>query len=163
MRCRILALLLSVPAAGCYAYTDASFDAVAPGSDVRIEVTPEARVRIREALATDQRSLRGHVRSVDGGALLLDVVSATRQVGFRFEPLTQTLRFERADVTHVQTRGLHRRRTGLALTAGGAVLGVVAFKALSGWTGGDTDAPPDGGTADSRIARPEFRISIPFR
>jgi hypothetical protein len=106
--------------------------------------------------------VEGHVQSREDGALLLDVVATTRQVGFRLEALSQTLHVERADVTHVEIKSLDRGRTFAAIGLGGVVLGALTWKALGGDTGGNTSPPTGPGPADARVVRPLFKISVPF-
>lgn len=160
---RHLPLLASLAlTAACYSYTEASLDAVAPGAQVRVGISSEAAARFRDALALDLRALEGDVRSREGGVLLLDVVATTRQVGFQFEQLRQTLRLEPQDVTYVEVKTLDRARTYAGIGVAAIAVGAIAWKALGGKTGGNTVPPSGGGTADARVVRPWFRIPIPF-
>ncbi|MDP2955817.1 MAG: hypothetical protein Q8N53_05300 [Longimicrobiales bacterium] len=155
-------LLLVAPTAACYTYSEGSFTSVAPGSEIRVEVTRQTALRFQEALAGDYRSLEGTVKSWDGASMMLDVVSTTRQTGFQFEPLRQTLQLEPADVAYVEMKTFNRNRSIVALSLAGVAAGAVAWKALGGKTGGDTRPPTGGGPADARIVRPGFRVPLPF-
>lgn len=160
---KLLALLYLGTAASCYSYAETSLESVTPGSEVRVRVTAETASRLRDALAQDQRSVEGRVKAHQGGALLLDVVASTRQVGFRFEQFRQTIRLEPADATLVESKTFSRRRTALALTTVGIVTGAIAWEALSGNAGGDTRPPDGGGPADSRVPWLSVRIPTHFR
>lgn len=155
-------LLLAAPMAACYTYSEGSFASVAPGSEIRVEVTRQTALRFEEALAGDYRSLEGTVKSRNGGSLMLDVVSTTRQSGFQFEPLRQTLQLELADVAYVEIKTFNRNRTIVASSLAGVAGAAIAWKALGGKTGGDTRPPTGGGPADARIVRPGFRVPLPF-
>lgn len=157
---RLSLLALAVHTAACYSYVEVPLESVAPGSEVRVGITSQATDRLRDALAADQRALEGQVSSLDSGVLLLDVVAATRQVGFQFERLSQTVRLEREDVRYVELKRLDRKRTYVGVGLGAVTVGAIAWKALGGKTGGDTRPPADGGTADARVVRPWFRIPI---
>jgi hypothetical protein len=159
----VLALALAAQTAACYSYVEVPLESIAPGSEVRVGIGSEASDRLRDALAADQRALEGHVSSADAGGLLLDVVAATRQLGFQFERLRQTVRLERSDVRYVELKRLDRQRTYIGLGVGALAAGAITFKALSGKTGGDTRPPTGGGTADARVVRPWLIVSVPFR
>ncbi len=155
-------LLLTAPMAACYTYSEGSFTSVAPGSDIRVEVTRQTALRFQEALAGDHRSLEGTVTSRDGDSMMLNVVSTTRQSGFQFEPLHQALQLQAADVVYVQIRTFNRNRTLVTASLAGVAGAAIAWKALGGKTGGDTRPPTDGGAADARIVRPGFRVPFPL-
>jgi hypothetical protein len=161
-RRHLLMFLLVAPTAACYSYVDSSFDTVAPGSEIRVEVDAETATRLQEALSGDLRSVEGHVQSREDGVLLLEVVAATRQVGFQFEALRQTLHLERTEVTNVQLKILDRSRTIAGIALAGVAVGAIAWKALGGNTGGDTSPPTGPGPADAWVVPPLFRIAVPF-
>jgi hypothetical protein len=161
-KAHLLIIMLVASTAACYGYVEATFESVAPGSEIRVEVAPQTALRLREALSGDQRSMEGHVQSREDGVLLLEVVAATRQVGFQFESLRQTLHLERADVTYVQIKNLDRGRTFAAVGLAGVAVVALAWKALGGGAGGDTSPPTGPGPADDRVDGPVFGITVPF-
>jgi len=156
----LFALLLLAPTVGCYTYIAASLETVPEGSQVRVEVTRETAARLRDALAADQTSIEGRVQAHQDGDVLLDVVTVSHQVSFRYEPLHQTIRLTPADATFVESKQLDRGRTAVAIGVAGIAAGVVAWEALKGRSGGSQRPPSTGGPADARRAR--FVIRIPF-
>lgn len=158
----LLASALTALTPACYTYADATLESVSPGAQVRVGISADATARFSDALGAEQRVLEGHVKAREGGGLLIDVVSATRQVGFQFEQLRQTLRLERPDVTYVELKTFDRGRTTFAVGVASVAVGAIAWKALRGKTGGDTRPPGEGGASDARIVRPWFRIPVRF-
>jgi hypothetical protein len=156
----LLALLLLAPTAGCYTYVATPLDALPKGSHVRVEVTRETAARLSDALAADRTSVEGQVQGLEGGDLLLDVVVASHQVSFLYQPLHQTIRLAPADATFVQRKLLDRGRTAVAVGVAGVAAGAIAWKALSGKVGGSEKPPGTGGPADAR--RVPLLIRIPF-
>lgn len=157
---RLLAPLLLGWTTGCYTYVATPLATVPPGADVRVEVTRETAARLSDALAADRTSIEGRVKAQEDGTVLLDVVTASRQVGFQFEPLRQTIRLAPADATFVQRRTLDRGRTAVVVGAAALVAGAIAWEALGGNAGG-TEQPPDvGQPADAKVRR--FLVRIPF-
>jgi len=157
---QLLALLLLGQTAGCYTYVATSLDALPEGAQVRVEVTGETASRLADALAADQTSIEGRVQAYQDDALLLDVVTVSHQVGFRYEPLHQTIRLATADATLVQRKLLDRGRTAVAVGVAAVAAGAIAWTALSGKVGGSERPPGTGGPADAR--RAPFLIRIPF-
>lgn len=158
----LLTLLLLCPTPGCYSYVDTSIEAIAPGSEVRVSVTSETADRLRDALAQDERSVEGRVQAQQDAGLLLEVVTATRQVGFRFEPLRQTIRLEPADVTSVQQKSFDRKRTVLTVSMLSVVAAAVAWTAIRGWTGGNGREFEPNPPADDRVIGAFFRVPLRF-
>jgi hypothetical protein len=153
--------VLVFAAPGCYAYLETPMDAVPPGADVRVQVTRETADRLRDALAADQRSIHGRVRELVDDGVLLEVTTVTRQTGFRFEPLRQTVRLQPADATSVELKTLDRGRTISALVLVSVTAGAIAWKALGGRTGGK-DSPQDPNQpSDARVVSVSF--GFPFR
>lgn len=156
----LLLFLLLGQTTGCYTYIATPLQAVPERAEVRVEVTRETAARLSDALVADRTSIEGRVRAHEDGDILLDVVTASRQVGFQFEPLRQTIRLSPADATFVQRKVLDRGRTAVVVGVAGLAAGAIAWEALGGNAGGAKHPPDTGQPADSKVAR--FFLRIPF-
>mgnify|MGYP001110014178 CR=1 FL=1 len=156
-----LGLFVGASLSGCYTYAPAEFSRLAQGSEVRARLTQDAAVRIEGALGRDASVLEGRVREIQGSSLLLTVPSTTRQVGFNFQQLSQSVEFDEGDAVLLEFKRLDRGRTlGLAAVAAAAVTALV-LKTFGEEAGGDTTRPPTGGPSDARRLVPAFSIPLP--
>jgi len=148
----LAALALSLLAAGCYAYTEASPAAVPPGSNVRLRVDPRATLSAGETPLDTERPIRA--RLLEGSTaerLLCSVALGSGDPLSASRGLRGTVSIPITDVERLEVRHLERGRTAAAVGAG-VLLGFVvldwAFNILN-----PSEAPNDdtGGVDNARV------------
>lgn len=147
------ALLFALPA--CYSYVPVELDALNPGAELRARLSAVEAERLSEMLPVVDRVLEGRVLEGDGEAVLLLVPVATRQTGGGLQTLNQRLRLGRDQVVEVELKRLDRWRTGLLVTTGAVVVGVLAARILEGGRSGTRD-PGTGDPPESVV--PAFTV-----
>jgi hypothetical protein len=160
---RALVVLALLAAPACYTYSPGSVESITPGEEVRVRVTREAAARLEPALASQETTLEGQVVRAENGSLWLDVISASRHIGFHVERMSQTVNLEDAETLTVEIKTLDRPRTFVAVGVVALVSGAIAWKALSGESGGNTSQGPGGQPSDDRIVRFFPSIRLPIR
>lgn len=156
---RSLLAVLLLPLAGCYSHAVTSLDAVSPGQQVRITVTPASRAQISPLVGSERPTLEGELAEItDDGAFYMTVPSGVRQEGFSFETLYQKLRFAQEDVVAIETRRINRSRTALLLGGMGVVVTAVILDTFTGRSGGNTEQSPGENPAQVRIPWTFFTI-----
>ena len=159
MPLRSLNLLVLVSMlSGCYSFVPVELESLSEGETVVARVSREDAERFGEVLGRTDQVLEGTVLESTSAGVLLDVEVATRQVGFRFEPLGQRVRLNRTEIQELDRRELDRWRTTTLVTAIGIAVGTAAWAALGGDTGGGSN-PQGGGTiSDDRRLTVTFRL-----
>lgn len=161
---RCLAVSFLCSATACYSYVPARIDTVGPGEAVRVTITREAAQRMEMALAQQETKIEGEVVGVDPGSLWLNVSTSTRQRGFQFERMAQTVEFDWNETVDIERKVLSKGRTYLAIGAAAAGVTAIAWTALSGETGSSSRPEPGGGVSDDPVFRilPFLRFYVPF-
>lgn len=137
----MLAILLLT--AGCYAHTPVPLTQITPGEQVRVRISQSEAQALEHLLLRERQVLDGTVLAVTPQLLLEVPVAANLEGGTR-QDLRQRITIEPSQVLGVELRELDRFRTGLFVTAGGAILISSVVLALSREAGGDTrgEIPP---------------------
>lgn len=136
----VLLLLLSSP--GCYSYRATTLDALRPGDEVRVRISPDEAERLAEALVSDDRLVVADVLEQSASALLVETQAAP-VVAPGARPLRQRISIPVQEIREVEMRELDRVKTGLV---GGVIAAATAWLLIEQLQGGsgrpDTD-PPD--------------------
>lgn len=157
---RMITLLATLLAAsGCYTYLPTTIDAVRPGEDVRIRLTPEQADLLVEQRLTDARVLTGTLVGRDGDDYLVDASVGSNDIQRGMRTLLQRISLPPTGVVEVERREISRTRTGLLI--GGLAVGVGAAIAAQFASGVGPDAPGPG-TPEMTWPLPILRIAIPF-
>jgi hypothetical protein len=161
---RVLALSCLCSAAACYSYAPVRTETVGPGEDVRVTITRAAAERREAALPQKGTRLEGTVVRTDPGSLWLSVTTSTRQSGFQFEEMAQTVQFDWGETLEVERKTLHRGRTYLAVGGAVAAVTAIAWTALGGETGDSSRPGPGDGVSDDPVLwiLPILRFALPF-
>lgn len=128
-------------ATGCYQYIPGRPASVAPGTQVRVRVSPDYvdRLRLAEVLASTENVVAGRVTPETGDTLhLLVAVPAAGGPQMSGPRLNQRLALPPGSVLELEVRRVDRRRTALLVAAGAAFVGAVLWSQFTGWFGGDT-------------------------
>ncbi|MFC1662470.1 hypothetical protein ACFL3S_13620 [Gemmatimonadota bacterium] len=146
----------------CYSYVPVELETVSPGENVRLTITREAAERLEPALPSNGRILQGEVVQAELGSLWVSVAVSTRQSGFQYERIAQTLRFDQGETLDIELKTLNRRRTFATVGTAAVIVSAVAWTALGGEAGGHKSLPPGDGTSDdtSRWILPLFRLPL---
>jgi hypothetical protein len=151
-------LVLISMLSGCYSFVPVELESLSEGETVVARVSREDAARFGEVLGRTDQIVEGTVLESTSAGILLDVEVATRQVGFRFEPLGQRVRLNRTEIQELNRREVDRWRTTTLVTAIGVAVGTAAWAALAGDTGGGSN-PQGGGTiSDDRRLKVTFRL-----
>lgn len=137
----VLAGCLCLLSAGCYTYRPVDFDEVRVDSDVRARLTARQVDELNGVLPSESRVIEGRVLEENGSSYLLLVPVLAELRGARIETINQRLDIPRSGIVELEMRELDRLRTGIAIGAGAAVLGFVAWRSLRDPALGDSDPP----------------------
>jgi hypothetical protein len=152
----LISSLALLPGA-CYTMAPVELEEVKPGEAVRTRISRDGANRLTEVLGRTDPVLEGTVLENGPDGLLMDVIVATRQVGFRFEPMGQRVRVDVGEVLEMERSELDRwKTTGLAAVIG-ATVGIIAWNVFSGDTGGGQNDPSGGDVSDATVLRIGFR------
>jgi hypothetical protein len=138
------AVLILLALSGCVSYTPLLGDPPAPGQEVRLELTPEARFRMVGLLGRDIARLEGRMlgRSAAGDSLQVMVLGP--QVGAtRTQPARIPVNLHPSEIVGVDRKQLSKSRTALAATALTA-LAVTLYRSIvrgGGKFGGEEEGP----------------------
>ncbi len=155
---RIMSLISSALAMGCFEYRQVPLTAVPIGKDVRVTLSDDGYARLVESVGSDmpriRRTLEGPLISVEAQQLLVGVSSWVGRPGTR-EDLQQRVAVPVADVLGIERKLLNRRKT--TIVAGGAAAALVVFITyyVSGQFGGTTSPFPEPGQGES--------VQVPIR
>jgi hypothetical protein len=160
MRSRKLLLVATVLAAsGCYRYLPAPASAVAPGTPVRMRITAQQAEALRAQRLSDNRLLNGTVVEKTEQGFMVETEVGRNDPTRGTRAVTQLLSIPESGVLEIEQRTLDRGRTGMAMVAGGVVLGVVvALQSRGGQGGTDTPGP---GTQEARRV-PLLKLALPL-
>lgn len=147
---------------GCYAYVPVDLETVRPGEEVRVTITREAAEQLELALPPNRTTLQGEVVQAEPGSLWVSVATGTRQSGFQFERMGQTVRFDWGETLGVELKTLRKQRTAAAIGAAMVAVGAITWTALGGKAGGKANPGPEDGTADDPFlwTIPVLRLSL---
>jgi len=140
----LVTLLLSGALSGCVRYTPLLGEAPAPGQEVRLQLTPEARFRMTGELGREVSRLEGRMlgRSLTGDSL--QVLVAGPQVGVAGTRAPRiTLNLHPSEVIAVDRKELSKSRSALAAAAVTA-LAVTLYRTIvrgGGKFGGEEEGP----------------------
>lgn len=123
--CRLLQGAVLVMVTGCYSYSPAQLETIAPGQAVRVRLTAEEAARLEPIRVTDARLMEGVVVQRSGSELLMDshVGSLDPQRGTR--SLIQRINVPVGEIQEVELRRLDTLKTGA--TVGGFALATTAI------------------------------------
>lgn len=134
--------LLLLP--GCYRYAPVAAAGTAPGSEVRLHLTPEGSSRVASSLGPETTVVTGRVDAGRGDQLSLVVSSTTKAYGGTVRWIGERVTIPLDVIARSERRVLDRRRTLLA--GGGVALATVAgyalLRAVNGSGSGDGSDTP---------------------
>jgi hypothetical protein len=137
MSFRPVLVLMALLTAGCHAHTPLPLSQVTPGEQVRMRISQEQARALEHLLLRERQVLDGTVVEI-APQLLIEVFVATHLQGGSRQDLRQRIALEPSEVLGVERRELDKFRTGLAITAGSAILAGSIVMALTRESGGDT-------------------------
>lgn len=143
---------------GCFTHQVVSPGAVEVGDEVRARITEAEAERLAPVMQRESRVIQGRVAEIHP-SLFLDVVVHSEVQGAAVRNLRQRVEIPSASLLELERRSLDRRRTGLMVGAGAAVVAALVIRQLTGESGGDTRPPVDGGS--EFLAPPPFRVILP--
>lgn len=151
-------LSISMLLGGCYTMAPIQPEEVAPGEAVRARISRDGANRLSEVLGRTDPVLEGTVLENGSDGLLVDVVVATRQVGFRFEPMGQRVRVHLGEILEMERSQLDRWKTTGLVVAIGATVGVIGWNVFGGESGGGSNDPSGPDVSDAKILSIGIRI-----
>lgn len=161
MRSHLLLLLASsLLLAGCYSYRVTDLDALAPGSGLRLRISPAEAERLVDLRLTEDRLVTGTLVSNGGGAVLVDTEVGVNDATRGTRALTQRISIPLGEVREIEERHLDRVKTGALVGAVALGVGIAAAAALGGGDG--ADVPPGPGTGELRVPVGLLRIRFGF-
>jgi hypothetical protein len=131
---------------------------VKPGEAVRTRISRTEADRLTEVLGRTDPVLEGTVLENGPDGLLVDVIVATRQVGFRFEPMGQRVRVDVGEVLEMERSELDRWKTTGLVALIGTTVGVIGWQIFGGDAGGGTNDPSGGNVSDAIILPISIRV-----
>ena len=134
------ALLLS----GCYRYAPFAPAATAPGTEVRVYLTPQGTSRVAPTLGPETTVVAGRADAGRDGGMALLVSSTTKAYGGTVRWMGERVTIPLGVIARSERRVLDRRRTALA--AGAVALaagaGYAILRAVNGGGSADGSDPP---------------------
>ncbi len=121
MKSALLAVGLSVAAAGCYRNIPTQYQSVATGNDVVVTLTSQGTSRLAPSIGDFATKIEGGVMSADGGTMTLALHSVTRRGELnptKFQG--ETVSLSQGDVSELFTKQISRGRTTTAFVVLGA-------------------------------------------
>lgn len=144
---------------GCYSYQVTNLGEVAPGTPVRLRLTPAEAERLVEFRLVDDRLIDGVLVENGGTGLVLDTRVGVNDAQRGSRAFTQRISIPTAEVREVELKQLDWFKTGVALGAGAVGLTIVARAAFGDGEG--QDGPPGPDPSEIRVPR-AFSLRIPF-
>lgn len=140
------ALLALGMLSGCYNYAPVGMDAVAPGAEIRANLTTEKSFELERDLGERRSVVEGEVVEAGPLALLLSVPWTYRDPRLGQTALRQRIRVQENEVIRLEMRTLDRPRSAIVLGAVGVVAGVILFHIFGPDEVGETirPGPPNG-------------------
>lgn len=126
---RILALVLMLPAFGCYEYNSTAIGSIRPNETVHLELSPSGSASLASMIGPNATMLDGRVLAIDSNRLRLAVTQIARRVGPEQYLKDEPIDVPRASTTTVSVRSVDRPRTLLAI--GGLAIGVLVARILT--------------------------------
>lgn len=153
----VLNLALPLLATGCFSYQPARIESIAPGSAVRVRISPEEAERLAAQGLSEDRLVGGKLVSNGDQTLLLDTPVSTADPTRGTRALTQRVSIPLGEVREVELRQLDWTKT--AIVGGGvtAVVGFVIARQIAGGSGRD-----DGPGGEVPDLRPVLRLRVPL-
>lgn len=149
--------------AGCYQYVPVELDQVPVGASVQAQLSAGALDGLRRRLEVDERSgllrrtgIDARVVARDPQRVLLSIPWGRTGDIYSSKALFQEVDLAWSDITEMRLKRLDRKKTGGVVAALTVVVGVTAYKVLTGWVGGPTNQPGDPGPVEARI--PVYRL-----
>lgn len=131
MRSTLLAVGLSVAAAGCYRTIPTQYQSVATGNDVVVTLTSQGTSRLAPSIGDFATRLEGGVMSADGATMTLALHSVTRRGELHPTQFQgETVSLNQGDISELFTRQISHGRTTTAFVVLGAA-GVAVIYALA--------------------------------
>lgn len=140
-----LVVLALLGGSACYSYRTVSLDAVQARAEVRARLTEPQLQALRDVMPNGDRVIEATVLDKQTDQLLLLVPVASELRGARVQTMNQRITVPRSGFMELEVRELDRLRTGIALAAGGAVLGFVVVNIISDAVNPGSGGPPGGG------------------
>ncbi len=141
-----VALLMALPLAGCYSYSQTLADKPAPGTDVLIVLNDRGRVDLEQQLGPEVWQVEAKVVGADDSTISLSIQKTSTIENAETQWAGETVSVRIDDCRSVTARRFSPGRT-IAL-AGTATVGVVAFiatRSLFGLGSGDSGPAGNGG------------------
>lgn len=121
MKSALLAVGLSVAAAGCYRNIPTQYQSVATGNDVVVTLTSQGTARLAPSVGDFVTRIEGGVLSSDAGTMTIALHSVTRRGELNPTKFNgETVSLSQGDVSDLFTRQLSRGRTTTAFVVLGA-------------------------------------------
>jgi hypothetical protein len=158
MRSRLI-LLVVLLSPGCYSYRVTELQDVAPGTPVRLRVTPDEAERLVEFRLTDDRLVDGVLVENGGMGLVLDTRVGVNDAQRGSRAFTQRINIPASEVREVELKQLDWFKTGVAIGATAIGLAIVASAAFGDGEG--RDGPPGPDPSDLRVPT-GFSLRLPF-
>lgn len=155
---RLIVLIPSALALGCFEYRQIPLTTAPIGKDVRINLTEDGHTRLVQSVGNDMprvgQTFNGTLISRNDQWLLVGVESWAGRPGTR-EGLQQRITVPVSDVLGLQKKLLDNKKTTIvAVSTGAAVIAFIAYY-VRGEFGGTTSPFPEPGPGES--------VQIPFR
>jgi hypothetical protein len=141
--------------AGCYRYAPAQLEEVAPGTEVRTQLSGIGVERLRQgegmSRLLDGFSVTGKLAEIRSDGVVLSVPNTIIQADYRARVLTQNLFLARSEVVRTEIRRLDAKKTALFGAVGLAIAAFIVVDQLSGEAGASGGIPGGGGPAESLV------------
>lgn len=160
-RVRALLVLASLAVlAGCHTFQPVTYEALAPGQDVRARVTGVWADSLDAFLLRDARTFEGQVVENRPGSVLLEVPVHSEYTGMALRSIRQRVELPPEAFVDLELKRMDRGRTLGAVAAGAVVVAAVAIAQLTGDSGG-APSPGEPGPVDSWIPAYLLRLAVP--
>ena len=128
-RARCLAVALLAAAAGCYQTVNVAPGALAPGANVRIDLTSDGERELAPRLGDETVRVEGRVETATPDAVGLVVSRTVKKFGGTVPWIGERVTIPTRVIAHAGRRDIDRQRTTLA-AAGAAAAAIAAFVVL---------------------------------
>lgn len=143
MTFRNLVLMGSLFAASaCYTFQPAELDDLAPGTAVRLRLSPESADQLQEVRMTEDRRMDGSFVERRGDRWIFSTPVVALDPGQGGRPLNQVVALDPSGIRDVELKKLDRTRTALSIGAGIAIVGYFVAAQLQGGEGSETIPGP---------------------
>jgi hypothetical protein len=121
---------------GCYVYRPVGALTLAPGAEIRAQLTPPGTFRLGELTVSEVEGVEGQVSKANGDSLLIWGTWLRTRIGSRYHANHGLLALDRQQVGALQVRRFSASRTVLAGVAGAGIL-YALFRLADAALGGD--------------------------